>query len=398
MKIFFSCLIILQYTEIIFSVIPTWKFDSSSQILLNGTNNFDHTYTINSGTIWGHQYWKDGQYYNDEFVFKRIIYKEEGKVKQENLLYINGFFFAKTPFDDIESIYRNNNKYKYYVCPKGKYHVYTYTINNANNMEIVKPDNGVNEESNWDLKCYHQCYEDYLFISYLNNKANFYQYDFPNGYFFHSINFEKGLYAYSWTVGSHSNAEKHMFAITNSNNKIFKFEYLNINVYSHNENKQYDYYPKMSAKTITDLKSNKQAYFTKDDPDLIFYYYINYNDENDFETGFNENNINQLVSNTGYDIGSKKNATSPFIFYENITINEIKFISYTRFVYYNISVKNTANENTDKFYYGIIDITLNKIIFNTDEQLLEFKPYKMNSMLAITSENAYKICPIAKDQ
>ena len=63
-----------------------------------------------------------------------------------------------------------------------------------------------------------------------------------------------------------------------------------------------------------------------------------------------------------------------------------------------IIYKNTATQNTEKFYYGIIDIKLNKIIFNTDEQLLEFKPYNMNSMLAITSQNAYKICPIAKDQ
>ena len=158
-----------------------------------------------------------------------------------------------------------------------------------------------------------------------------------------------------------------MFSIINSNNREFKFEYLNINVYPNSQQK-YDY-NSIKDKTITYLKSKKQAYFTKDDPDRIFYYYINYNDENDFETGFNENNINQLVYNNDYNIGSKKNSTSPFIFYENITINEIKFISYTRFVYYNISVKNTANQNTDKFYYGIIDITLNKIIFNTDERL-----------------------------
>ena len=394
MKIFFFCLIFLQYIEIIFSVIPSWKFDSSTQALLNQTDDFVHEYIINSGTIWAH---KNSVNQNDQFEFKRRIVKKQGVIKQENKLYINGILFADTPYDEIESIYRNNNNNAYFVCPKGKFHVQIHHFDNGNNHYPLKKGDEVNEESNWDLKCFYQYYEEYLFISYLNNEAKFYQYHFNSNYFYTSDNYLKGLYAYSWTIGE-NNPEKRMFAIVNHDDNEFRFEYLNINVYSQGENKQYDIISKMSAKTITNLKSKKQAYFTKDETNWIFYYFINYNDENDFETGFNKNNINQLVSNTGYDIGSKKNATSPFIFYENITVNEIKFISYTRFVYYNISVKNTNNQNTDKFYYGIIDITLNKIIFNTDEQLLEFKPYNNNSMLAITSENAYKICPIAKDQ
>ena len=394
MKIFFINLIFLQYIKIIISVIPSWKFDSSTQKLLNQSGNFAHEYVVTSGTIWADQ--NNGVY--DQFSLTRRIYKEEGKVKQQNKLYINGNFFAYTPYDDIESIYRNNNLYKYIVCPKGKYHVYTYGLSNPYEQDFLTKNIGLNEENNWDLKCFHECYENYLFISFLNNEANFYQYDFNSNYFYSNRKFEQGLYGYSWTVGENGKPEKPMFAIINSNNKVFYFEYLIINVYHWNQYKPYEYNPKISAKSITNLKSKKQAFFTKDDPNQIFYYYINYDDENDFETGFNENNIAGLLNDIEYDIGSKKNTTSPFIFYENITINEIKFIYYTRFVYYNISVKNIANENTNKFYYGIIDVKLNKIIFNTDEQLLEFKPYNMSSMLAITSENAYRICPIAKDQ
>ena len=42
MKIIFSCLIILQYTEIIFSVIPTWKFDSSTYELLKENDAYEY--------------------------------------------------------------------------------------------------------------------------------------------------------------------------------------------------------------------------------------------------------------------------------------------------------------------------------------------------------------------
>ena len=67
----------------------------------------------------------------------------------------------------------------------------------------------------------------------------------------------------------------------------------------------------------------------------------------------------------------------------------MKFIYDTRFVYYQI-----YNEDKKEFYYGIIDVSLNKIIFNTDKKINEFKPFDSNSILAITDDSAYKICAI----
>ena len=189
MKIFSICLIFLQYINIIFSVIPVWKIDSSTQILLNETGNFTHEYIVSSGRIdW------------EEFALKRRIYKDEveGKIKQQNTLYINGRFFAVTPYEDIESMYINIFEDAYLVCPKGKFHVYIYSIINGENWFTLKPGNEVNEESNWDLKCYHQTSEDFLFVGYLNNEAKFYQIDFKSYYIIHSEKFENGLYAYFW--------------------------------------------------------------------------------------------------------------------------------------------------------------------------------------------------------
>ena len=65
----------------------------------------------------------------------------------------------------------------------------------------------------------------------------------------------------------------------------------------------------------------------------------------------------------------------------------MKFILYTKYVYYTI-----YNNKTEEMYHGVLDITLNKIIFNTNEDIDIFIPYSSNSMLAITKESAYRIC------
>ena len=50
------------------------------------------------------------------------------------------------------------------------------------------------------------------------------------------------------------------------------------------------------------------------------------------------------------------------------------------------------DQKDGKTYYGIFDIELNKIIFNTNEEITTFIPYSDSAMLAITKSTAYKIC------
>jgi proprotein convertase subtilisin/kexin type 5 len=71
----------------------------------------------------------------------------------------------------------------------------------------------------------------------------------------------------------------------------------------------------------------------------------------------------------------------------------MKMIRNSRFVYYVIEHKETQGLK----YRGIVDIELNQIIFNTNEDIREFKPLGNNSMLAITSDSAYQICPIKEN-
>ena len=49
-------------------------------------------------------------------------------------------------------------------------------------------------------------------------------------------------------------------------------------------------------------------------------------------------------------------------------------------------------DDNGKFYYGIIEVPSNRVIFHTDEEIKTYIPYSDNAMLAITEKSAYKIC------
>ena len=54
------------------------------------------------------------------------------------------------------------------------------------------------------------------------------------------------------------------------------------------------------------------------------------------------------------------------------------------------------NKNKDKFYYGVLDIKLNIILFNIEEEIISFMPSfnSNNEILVITEASAYKLCLI----
>jgi hypothetical protein len=115
---------------------------------------------------------------------------------------------------------------------------------------------------------------------------------------------------------------------------------------------------------------------------------MTYNNASDFISGYSET----IVGND-YSIPDNfkfiNNAKSPFEFMDEVEIKEMNFLPYNKYAYYSI-----YNKNTSKYYHGILDVKLNKIMFNTDEQIDVFIPYSQNAMLAITNESAYKICAI----
>ena len=114
---------------------------------------------------------------------------------------------------------------------------------------------------------------------------------------------------------------------------------------------------------------------------------MTYNNVSDFISGYS---LNPPTNDFTIDsVTFKNNEKSPFEFYDDVEIKEMNFLLNNKYVYYTI-----YNKITGKTYHGILDVILNKIMFNTDEEIDVFIPYSTNSMLAITKNTAYKICAI----
>jgi len=109
-----------------------------------------------------------------------------------------------------------------------------------------------------------------------------------------------------------------------------------------------------------------------------------------FDTGY-YNGTNKIGIQNIYKFTFILNDKNPLkeIFNKSVIIKYMRFIKHTKYIYYKI-----YDEKEDIFYRGMIDIILNKVIFNTNEEIIEFKPYRNNSLLAITKNSAYKICAI----
>ena len=68
----------------------------------------------------------------------------------------------------------------------------------------------------------------------------------------------------------------------------------------------------------------------------------------------------------------------------------MNFIPGTKYVYYKIH-SNSKNKN----YFGLLDITENKILYNVEAEFKTFIPASTGStiiMLGITDTDAYQIC------
>ena len=144
----------------------------------------------------------------------------------------------------------------------------------------------------------------------------------------------------------------------------------------------------LGSKSLNYPKTFIQASF---DSNHIFYYFT-YNNVSDFISGYS-NSYFDFSSRETYrssidSISITQNSDSPFSFTDEVEIKEMNFIRSTQYVYYEI-----YNKNKDKSYYGILDIKLNKILYNIEEEFTTFIPTSnIGEMLAISTTSAYKIC------
>ena len=352
---------ILELIGLSFSVVPIWNLKKVGKDIFDQSTKY---FSIYEKAV------------HDNFFVKLSleITKQQNLIKKKYILEMDygNYKIENAPWEDIESAYTNKND-KFYICPKGKNHVFVYYKNNKR-YEELKPEN-FNNNSDWELKCYYQHNLGYIFVSYLNSNNNFYQLEISSGKFIYNNSIDQGIVDYKWTTDAINNKYEMIAILLNDNNFILKDLLFSIGSnFSIEEKKE---------RKITELKSKYKAFFNSDKYD---FYWIDYNNT-DFTSGYyNDGEITEYNIDSLNIIFSKE---SPLEFLDDIIIKQINFMPYSKYVYYEIY--NNVKKVT---YHGIIDIILNKVIFNTDEEINTFIPISKNSMLAITEDSAYQICTI----
>ena len=357
----------------ILSIIPEWNLDGAGKILLDDKE--DITFEVANKNL-----------HNVVMKHQRKIIKNDSGFSLKNFVTLDGTK-KEVPFDQVESFYKlfEQTKTKYVICPKGSYHPYDFTEN-----KFMVTDSNFKGEK-WDLKCYLVVLNgatDFFLVFYLMNDGN------TNVYLtsvykelWHgraSLN-DAEIYDYKINNNDHKSDNKMMALLKRSGEAILKLIYANVHMSDGDGNQRVDVNYGISL-SVTEMKQYTRGNFKSGDN--IFYFYT-YNDISDFKSGYTTKSTSDYSNFNNVVI---KNNPSPHLeFLDDMIINEMNFMLNPRFAYYNMTNKKGQN------YYGIIDLELNKIIFNTNEQLDKFIPYNSESMLAFTKSKAYQICEYKGD-
>ena len=375
MKIFF--IFFLSIINISFLIIPLWDLEKSSINLLENGSSID--ICIYNETKYG-----------TNIVLEKNIWKQETEIKDQNYINLKNDTINKdkiiVDWEQIGTFY-NIEKEGLYICPYGKNFLNKY---NGENFTEIRSENIFNNEKDWDLFCYYFDDMNIILINFFGVTST--QYIFlknKEGIIVErKISFWKVDTFYDasnlWFKDNEKKYYNMAFILADSEIIFIDFIIDMINIYN-------QYFPN---KISFEYKSTYiKTYF--DTPNNISYWMVA-NSTSEFRSGYLTYEINP-INDTVYNISIKRNTVSPFNFLypKNTKINNLKSIRNTTFIYYEIDYNKTNNE-TEK-YYGIIDIKLNKIIFNTNEKLIKFKPLKPYSMLAYTKTQAYEICAIKEN-
>ena len=363
------CFILVYLIKYISPILPIWKLSASAKDLL-GNNNNEHTYEIT-----------DRFMYNLHLKLnKKITRDNNNKITHVNTLTLGTKQYTVN-FENVESFYEKDAQTTYLniLCPRGSFHPI-----NISEMSNLTFDNWIKDDA-WDLKCYFHT-SGYFLIYYFMNGNNEVKYrkiresEWKNH---NNLTFYDEIYDFKLKNREDDNKNPYPFlGIVKEGNYL---KLIGTEIGFENSNgigRETD-----QKKNLTTAKKYSQGYFSNSTTD---FYYMTYNDVSDFISGYS------IVSpGNDFSISSvtfQNNEESPFEFYDDVEIKEMNFLSNNKYVYYTI-----YNKITQKTYHGILDVKLNKIMFNTDEEIDVFIPYSTNSMLAITKNTAYKICAINGD-
>ena len=360
--------------NISFFLIPLWDLEKSSKNLLFEKSSINITIfneTKNSVNI---------------VLIKNFI-KEDMNITDQNYIYIiinNEKKELYTNWENIERFYISNNE-ELFICPEGKNFINKYI--NSNNFTELIPKNFNNKDNGWDLLCYYNPKINMMIQVFLNRKNEQFFYTSNDLLKFDEKELQiiKEIFDYISYWNSEDKMDYNLFALLLIDTRIMLYDLsFNIKII----------FPQITNQFFIDYKSTyTKAYF---DHNNKIFYWMSANSTSEFRSGIG---FYDVISNEA-NVTIKKRENSPFniLYYKNARIKVLDMIRNTRFIYYEIEYNKTNSENIEKeIYYGIIDIILNQIIFNTNEKLIKFQPLKNYSMLAFTKTNVYEICAIKEN-
>ena len=388
MKSFIYFIFFLNLFHLLIAVVPNWDITKIGKNVLDSNNEYIYTYRDN--------------WYEVQLTMTRTIKLESnGTMTKRNVINMWGKDKGnpkererEVEFDNVGNFYHLNDRY--YACPRGKFHLYDYTGGG-----YVKPEKADkfydNGKLDFDFRCKYNEESKVLLLFYFRNgeHAIYGIYvgkgtDINQMYYIGKAGSE--LYDYKLEKNTIGNSEYYMMAI-NEGSKIRlsgmkatlkSTDYEKSSVTESGETKEF---ADKKTYTLATFRSEKTAY--KND-----FFYVTFDDLNNFYSGYTISAAKDYQKFKEDLVVEENKTEAHFEFFDDYQVQEINFMFMNRFVYY---ILNSTTNNKKKCY-GIFDTKLNKVIFNTDEDLVYYIPHSETEMLAVTKDKVYMICALKNSQ
>ena len=361
------------------SLTPLWNFKNSTTDILNGNE-------LKSILI------HTSEYYEYTIELTHTFSKSSEEISQKKTIVIktennNEFFNGQVEFDDIHSFYRtvHASKYYYFICPKGPNYPLMYENNSWKKIELGT----LNEDSN--LLCYyHSSADDNTLLFMFSNSNNIYGYSVRNNI---NYTFTFNNHILDFIVGDNKTNQTMVIA------HLHEYQILLETVFVEFNNKNI-----LTNFLYTTIDPNPfsivQCNFVQLNDNYTLYCLTYDKNSSNFSSGYSSNDI-KLIDNK-INATYTKNTNIPFQFKNNITIQSIQLIKNTPFAQYIITVdeKDPISEINKKItYFGILDISTNQILFNSNETIKKIYSSNTttNEYIIITESSVYKLCGTAKE-
>ena len=366
MKFFFcSLLIICSFVSVIL-IIPEWNISTAGNDLLGSST--EQEIVVNYRDLFGVEL----------KMIKKFNKDSTGKITYDNYVEVSGTK-KKVDFEHVESFYYKLNMY--IICPRGSYHPY-----NFNAERYLIPDGFQGE--NWNLTCFLHEVDNHYFLlvfyhmngnninAYLTNTNSHIEWsDAPKI----SQNKIYELYDYKLDKDNGVDSTYKMMAFL-KDGKYLRLGSVNMLL---KEGDQSSSVTHLSDINQYKLKAYSEGFFSNY---TGYFYFMTYNNISDLTTAFTTKEASDYTNVDTMEMKTN-NLTDLEFLGDDVEIEKMRFMLNSKFLYYIFKEKNS-----EKRYYGIFDIQINKIIFNTAEEIITFFPLTLHSMLAITKDKAYEIC------